>query len=297
MKLIDPKFEDLTAQYTDPVLLGERCTRVCYKSEDKIAEGSATALLTGIAKSGHGAMLEHITVYLKLNYEAYSNSKSSVSETSETLEPFASIATILASPYSKFGHSDDNKIWYISTNLRVIYENSIDMFNEYLEHHGDRFTYAVCPYVDNCRFEDNDNFKRRVTILFDMDRIGSQSFCRHRTFGFAQESTRWCNYIKDKFGSEISISTPCWLKPEDHDEFVHDMELYEQLYFKWINKGYKAQEARYFLPFGTHTQIIMTGFVDAWEHFFELRVDSHAHIQAQELAVPLQKYFIEKGYV
>ena len=75
------------------------------------------------------------------------------------------------------------------------------------------------------------------------------------------------------------------------------MKYIESLYFKWIGKGYKAEEARYFLPFGLKTEIIMTGFMDAWNNFFKLRDDSHAHIQAQELAKPLKEYFIEQGYI
>ena len=130
-----------------------------------------------------------------------------------------------------------------------------------------------------------------------MDRIGSQSFCRHRTLSFAQESTRWCNYVREKFGSEISIITPCWLKDEDADEYEQDMKVVEKLYFKWLEKGYKAEEARAFLPFGLKTEIVMTGFVDAWEHFFELRSDKHAHSQARELSIPLEEYFRKNKYL
>jgi thymidylate synthase (FAD) len=284
MKLIDPKFEDLSFQYTDPIRLAERCIRVCYKSEDKIGEGTDIKLINSIAKSGHCAMLEHISVYLTVPVEVRAST-----------EEMQIIQSIIKSKYSRV--ISTKKLVYISTNMRVIYENSVDMFNEFLMHRGEHFIYDVYKNITNCKPEESDNFYRRVTILFDMDRVGSQSFCRHRTFSFAQESTRWCNYIKDKFGSEISISTPCWLNSEDKDEFNTDMETLEKLYFKWINKGYKAQEARYFLPFGLHTQIIMTGFVDDWKHFFELRNDSHAHVQAQELAKPLEDYFIEKKYI
>lgn len=284
MKLVDPKFEDLTSQYADPVRLAERCIRVCYKSEDKIGDNTDVKLIHSIAKSGHFAMLEHISVYLKIP----------VKFAAKDVEA-AAIQAITKSKYSRIisGNSDV----FVSTNMRVIYEISPEMFEEFVEHRGEHFKYNVCPNITNCTFEESKKFVRRVTILFDVDRVGSQSFCRHRVFSFAQESTRWCNYFKDKFGSEISISTPCWLKHEDTNEFKTDMEAIEQLYFKWINKGYPAQVARYFLPFGLHTQIIMTGYVDDWKHFFELRNDSHAHIQAQELAKPLQEYFIYKKYI
>ena len=64
-----------------------------------------------------------------------------------------------------------------------------------------------------------------------------------------------------------------------------------------MDKGYKAEDARTFLPFGLKTEIIMTGFVKDWEGFFKLRNESHAHPQAQELAKPLEEYFIQKGYL
>ena len=130
---------------------------------------------------------------------------------------------------------------FVSTNLRVVYEQYKDLYDKFMENDGNPF--MIEEYgIRNCAFDEYpDKFTRRITIKFNMDRIGSQSFCRHRVFSFAQESTRWCNYIKDKFGSEISISFPCWLKPEDLDEFKADMETVEQLYFKWINKGYKAE--------------------------------------------------------
>lgn len=280
MKLVDPKFEEL--KYDNPLLLGERCTRVCYKSEHLAKEGSAKRLLHGIVTSGHTAMIEHISVYLSLTHDDFNNIDD------------IRISDILFSPYSKMSHDEKNV--YVSTNLRVIYDCYPEMVDEFFDHDGERFTYAN-GILNNCKFEDSEYFLRRVTILFTMDRIGSQSFCRHRTFSFAQESTRWCNYIKDKFNNEICISTPCWLKDIDKEEFEEDMKYIESLYFKWISKGYKAEEARYFLPFGLKTEIIMTGFMDAWNNFFKLRDDSHAHIQAQELAKPLKEYFIKQGYI
>lgn len=281
MKLINPGFEEL--KYDNALVLGERCTRVCYKSESNITEGSAYKLLKSIINSGHTAMIEHISVYLTFDYKEFLKIK----------DPENRINKIVFSPYTK--HAVCENVLYISTNLRVLYDADKFLSFEYLEHDGERFKY--CCGLNNCKYEDSEYFYRRVTILFTMDRIGSQSFCRHRTLSFAQESTRWCNYIREKFGSELSIITPCWLKEEDEQEFSKDMEEIEKLYFKWLEKGYKSEEARAFLPFGLKTEIVMTGFVDAWEHFFELRTDKHAHSQARELAIPLQEYFKEHSYI
>lgn len=119
---------------------------------------------------------------------------------------------------------------------------------------------------------------------------------------FAQESTRYCNYSKDKFGNEITFIYPCWLP--DGDLFVEAEECFkyalqkaEQSYFHLLQEGWKPQQARNVLPLATKCEIIMTGFVDDWKHFFFLRDAAPAHPQARELAEPLHKEFIEIGYI
>ena len=279
MKVINPNFEEI--RKSNPLEQGEVCARVCYKSENLIKEGSAKRLLTSIANAGHTAMLEHISVYI------FTKDAENVSKLLGQRETWFKYSIVRIDPEG----------YYISTNLRVIYEHDIEAYLEYMDNEGQPFEFQCLNKTSNCKLEDSDNFVNRITIRFTMDRVGSQSFCRHRVFSFAQESTRFVNYMKEKFGSEISVIQPCWLKPEDQEEFEHDMALYEGIYFKWLNKGYKAEEARAFLPFDVKTEIIMTGFPSAWIHFFSLRHDSHAHSQAQELAGPLEEYFKEKKYI
>lgn len=289
MKLVLPEFEEISK--SNSLEQGEVCARVCYKSENLIKEGSAKRLLTAIANAGHTAMLEHVPIYIFIPYY------------DEFLCNLA-VEQIIGRPYSWEKYSIINRDIhfnkYISTNLRVIFEQNKKLFDMFMDYNGEPFNYEIVDgiTVRFCAFDEHpEYFVRRITIKFIMDRVGSQSFCRHRVFSFAQESTRFVNYIKEKFGSEISVILPCWLKEEDKEEFEEDMKLYEQLYFKWLNKGYKAEEARAFLPFDVKTEIIMTGFPSAWKHFFSLRNESHAHSQARELAGPLEKYFEEKGYL
>ena len=192
MRIIKPSFEEITAE--NPLKLGELCARVCYKSENLITEGSAKKLLTGIANAGHTAMLEHIPVYLEVNM-AYPKAMS------------RNIIKVMSSSYSKTTVDMIKGSTFISTNLRVIFENFKEFYDKFMENEGEPFDFDE---LRNCKFDEYpDKFIRRITIKFTMDRIGSQSFCRHRVFSFAQESTRWCNYLKDKFGAEISISNPC----------------------------------------------------------------------------------------
>ena len=118
-----------------------------------------------------------------------------------------------------------------------------------------------------------------------------------RVKSFAQESTRYCNYIKAKFGGSVTCITPPWLQEHEALEFEEDLTVIEQIYFKWLKKGWTAQQARGFLSTFTKTELVMTGFVSDWEHFFELRCHSTAHPQAREIAIPLQEQFIKKGYI
>ena len=156
-----------------------------------------------------------------------------------------------------------------------------------------------------------------------------------RVFSFAQESTRYCNYSKDKFGNELTFIIPCWLDIDDNttadswwnyykslpkedrhleknieiDIFIQMLETLEDFYLKLLGRYKKSetnflmrkvwspQQARAILANSLKTELVMTGFVSDWKHFFELRNASSAHPQAQELAKPLYEEFIERGYI
>ena len=127
-----------------------------------------------------------------------------------------------------------------------------------------------------------------------------REFFRHRVFSMAQESTRYCNYLRDKFSNSITVIYPSWLKEEEELEFEEDMRVIEELYFKWLNKGWTAQQARVFLPLGVKAEAVMTGFTSDWEKFFDLRARGTTgapHPQAKELAEPLMKEFIARKYI
>lgn len=295
MKLIKPSFE---IWEQEPSLEGiykqiERAGRICYKSEDKIAEGTAKAFVNRMIKLGHGAMLEHGTVYLRIPdvssdgqwvYPAkgkYLGNKYSV--TKSRLEGIAQ------NPYSVF---------YVTTNYRVLVENN---------------------WLDDLQYicEPTEYHVKRVTVKFICDRGVSHEFVRHRVFSFAQESTRYCNYSRDKFGNECTFIIPPWEGFEEgnypitwdglygscntlaeHDSwFFWHLALAERDYFKLLEKGWIAQQARAVLPNSLKTELVMTGTVSQWEGFFKLRDASSAHPQARELAHPLHEEFIRRGYV
>lgn len=119
---------------------------------------------------------------------------------------------------------------------------------------------------------------------------------------FAQESTRYCNYSKDKFGQELTFIKPAWEFPSSSiintkERFEAMLEESEANYMELITLGFKPQEARAVLPNALKTEIVVTGFIDDWKHFFKLRCDNAAHPDIRKLALDLQKQFIDRNLI
>lgn len=280
MKLIKPSFE---IYEQGPGLDGiyeaiERAGRTCYKS--KRPEGqTAKDFVDRMIASQHHAMLEHGTVYL---YHSWKDKGG--------IELYR---RYMDNPYSraKYYFSEENgNEYFITTNFRVLVENGwLDDL---------KYLYAPTKYHE-----------KRVTVRFTTDRGVSHEFVRHRVFSFAQESTRYCNYSKDKFGGELTFIEPSWdmtLKPSAYGEdrslpfLLSNIEIeYNHL----INDcGWKPQQARMILPNCIKTELVMTGFTSDWNHFFRLRTSILAetgkpHPDASALADPLYKEFIDRGYM
>lgn len=273
MKLIKPEF---TIINQEPGLDGiykqiELAGRTCYKSENKITEDSAKEFVDRMIKSGHYAMLEHGTVYLKFSDIIHSSIK-------ECLEGLK----YKNNPYSRVIFSEKNITYYVTTNLRVLVENG---------------------WLDDLKYicEPTEFHEKRICIKYISDIHFYKDCTRHRVFSWAIESTRFCNYIKQKFGSSVSFAIPIWLKDEEQEEFEEDLKTVESIYFKWINKGWQPQQAAYFLIQGTKAEIIMTGFISDYEHFFDLRSKiaktGQPHPTVIELVEPLRQEFIKRKYI
>lgn len=115
---------------------------------------------------------------------------------------------------------------------------------------------------------------------------------RHRVFSFAQESTRYCNYSKDKFDGEVTFIEPLWLEDNQQKEvYLNSLEDAENTYMELLH-NWTPQQARAVLPNSLKTEVCMTGFMSDWEHFFELRTAQNAHPQMRELAIPLKEMMI-----
>ena len=192
MKVIEPKVEFISVIDGKAILKQiEQCGRVCYKSEDNIAAGTAEKFVANIIKRGHEAVLEHFS----------------------------------------------------------------------------------------------------FSVKFTCDRGVSHEIVRHRVASYCQESTRYCNYSNDKFGSEITVIKPLYLEPGTlgYDAWFMACQTAEGTYFDLLDWGCSPQEARAVLPNSLKTEIIMTANLREYRHFFQLRCAKAAHPQMREVANMLLK--------
>ena len=301
MKIINPEVEIINQDYTlDGIYKHiEKAGRTCYQSQDKIADNSAKGFVDRMVKSGHGAMLEHGTLYFKIpaNIDVAGNFLDEVPTWTKC----------------RLVESKEGNWWAITTNLRVMIEHFAP---EYIE-----------ELIEKYLCEPTEHHAKRVTVKFTTGIDITREFNRHRVNSMAESSTRYCNYSKDKFGNEISIvsntdislneandayqdwiggfpSMCAAIGAGDLKDFeIIDTWLFANLACEWsymrlIELGWKPQQARRVLPLDTKSELIHTAFTSDWEHFFSLRSDKHGatgvHPDAAYLANKLRQLFIEK---
>lgn len=133
----------------------------------------------------------------------------------------------------------------------------------------------------------------KVTVRVICDRGITHEWVRHRLASYSQESTRYCNYAKGKFGSEITLIEPFFFKDnkKKYQIWKKAMQESERAYLNLIKLGATPQEARSVLPNSLKTEIVITYNIRQWRHFFKLRCSPAAHPQMREITVPLLKEF------
>lgn len=290
MKLIKQSFEFINQ--TDFSLVGikkhiERCARVSYKSEDKITDTSYEKFVNMLESRGHDRPLEFGTVYLSRTSQKEDNM--------EWLDKYA------YNPWSKFSFGNGStringelrNTVYVTTNYRVI-----------KEHHWEDDLQYLC--------EPTEYHYKRYTIHMILDRGVMDEFRTHVGLSHLAESTRYCNYSKDKFGNEITFIKPCWCNIPEGDygtpDYIPDrlprigatesglidaFQYAEYYYFFLLSEGWTPQQARSVLPLSIKSELISCGFKDSWENFFYSRDAPDAHPMAQEIAKPMHQKFIE----
>lgn len=289
MKLINPSYEIIEQK---PGIEGiyeqiEMAGRTCYKSkrpEGKTAKDFVDRLIT----SKHLAVLEHGTVYLSIPTDEHS------------IGAYHHNGTILASqfddiPYAmvhyavEYDPDESSDIAYVTTNLRVLYEYFDEEEREFI--------------INKYLCEPTKYHEKRVTVRFTSNIHFYKDITRHRLFSYCVESTRYCNYSKNKYGNELTFISPEWLNNDKASKlFKKNLMAIEDTYLDLIQEGWKAQQAAEILPQATKADIIMTGFISDWQHVFNLRTSIIAktgkpHPEVSRLMNPLYREFIEKKYI
>ena len=311
MKLIKQSFEFINQ--TDFSLVGikkhiERCARVSYKSENKITDTSYEKFVNMLESRGHDRPLEFGTVHLEIDM---------------------CLRDIIIDTLTNRGML--NQLWwketykngkvYVTTNYRYylaikkVYPNINKYFTE----------------------EDNKYYHKRYTVHMILSRGVMDEFRTHIGLSHLAESTRYVNYSKKKFGSEVTFIKPCWLNvpegkynhcimvsknspdiriecvgsdeigkyyniEEDEGIFLNGIVQSELTYLNLINnKKWTPQQARSVLPLGIKSELISCGFEDAWTNFMRRRSpkygDPGAHPMAAEIADKLCEEFLKRGFI
>jgi thymidylate synthase (FAD) len=131
----------------------------------------------------------------------------------------------------------------------------------------------------------------KITIRFICDRGVSHELVRHRIASFSQESTRYCNYGKDKYGGEITVIKPCFWQEgsAEWEAWRKGCEAAEDAYLQLLALGASPEQARGVLPTSVKTEIVVTANLREWRHIISLRTHNRAHPQIREIMIPLLK--------
>lgn len=323
MKIVNPSHEILLPD--SPYRHIERIGRVCYKSEDKATIASAEPFCQRMFNNKHYAMIEHFRFIIEVNKDIYTDllfsnkynkyltftnddGKYIISASARGFNDMFN-AVMDAEVYTD---EDQDIIEFIISDIIHIVRNIIEVYR--------------CPYLFNniineCISNYNDN-KPKVRIIKDFNELNDNEYkkhawysvhfvcdrgvthemVRHRDASFAQESTRYCNYSKDKFGNEITVIKPCFWE-EDSNEYLYwksAMKIAESDYFYLLELGATPQEARSVLPNSLKTEIVITAPVYEWIHIFNLRVlgtTGTPHPQMKEVMKPVYDEMLNKKYI
>ena len=311
MKVISPSVEVWPVDVADPKSVMrhiERAGRVCYKSEDRITDESCEKFIENVIDRGHTAVLEHGTliVYATGDTENYFN----ILREATFFEQFMRI-THVADPVRQI-----YKGTYVSGNVRawreaiavglkgnlwipsafeavlgqygLLFEDLLNI-NRHNKPGWERPAYnpTECYVVDQRNLQSYERMAHAFyTVKFICDRGVSHEIVRHRLASYCQESTRYCNYSKGKFGGELTFIKPCFFEEgtAKYGAWFDSMKLAESYYLALVAYGATPQEARSVLPNSLKTEIVMTARADEWLWFFKLRTAEAAHPQMQEVA-------------
>lgn len=136
----------------------------------------------------------------------------------------------------------------------------------------------------------------KISVRIICDRGVTHEIVRHRIASYSQESTRYCNYNKEKFGKELTLIKPLFWEEDsvEYKMWMDAMQVIEDTYNKLIEAGAEPQQARSILPNSLKTEIVVTMNLREWRHFFQLRTAKRAHPQMREVTCAILEEFQNK---
>lgn len=321
MRIINAGYEILPEQKNLMKKI-ELVARTCYKSEDLITEDSCIKMVNNLIQRQHYAMLEHATLILNVDGNSFNDALGLVNHLEKGLKLRKDYKTFKS--YLNF--TDYNAYYIISGNIRAwleflnecveaigkiplffkkyLEQNKTDdnlvLFKSFYQENGGMFVYPE-EEIWCCQIKDTSKLSIRerlihetLSVKFTVDRGVTHELVRMRDCSFAQESTRYCNYSKGKFGNEITVIKPCFWNEDTEvfNEWKMGCEESEKSYFILLNEGATPQEARDVLPTSVKADIIMTTNIREWVHILELRAlgtTGKPHPQMEEVMIPLAK--------
>lgn len=306
MRIIKPSIEiNYPTSQSDPIRWIESCARICYKSENKITENSGKKMITNLINSKHLSVLEHFRFIIQVPSTYFSALRSSdprlikyftMTQDSCVCIISANARALLEARFSPLASQSVKSILQnILTNIVIRYDCK-ELFPSVL---NTDTSYNI--NVLSC--DDLDSIPKHYTqhgwftVKFVCDRGVSHEIVRHRVMSFSQESTRYCNYDKEKFGKQITVIEPCFWerKSEEYQLWEKTQRYIEEMYLHIIHAGATPQQARTVLTNSLKTEVAVTGTVNDWIHFLELRCSKAAHPQIRELALLLLRRLYEDG--
>ena len=295
MKLIKSNVEEWHCGYTLPKIWSHiaKCARVCYQSEPRNNGETDEEFVKRVILRNHSlkeigesrglqlklhlSCLEHGTVYLDIPEDS-------------KIRPHIFSANAFGKHYKIYNYNDFGKSMFaITTNMRVIIERGLIYYLKYIcaptEHHYLRTTFNIITDISVAR-----------------------ELARHRTHSISEESTRYCNYSKDKFDNELTFIIPEWVEtccPNTEHSGPSSTDMYwssackeaESNYLRLLENGWTPQQARQILPLSTKVQTIHTTFDIDWFEFIELRADAcsgSVHPNMKVIANKIKNWIYER---
>lgn len=266
-----------TSDFFDKVAL---VAHNCYQVKDKGHESNVD-FVKRLISSGHLAMIEHYRFFFEVDSRHYDLFKK------------------LYNPY--FFLLEDKGHYYLSCSLRPLLEAKEGLEKELSAYISSALPVEISSLLPYEKSEerplllnletlkktlDASNYRRFRFVTYHLitDRGVTHEIVRHRPCSFAQESTRYCNYTKDKFSNELAFMQP--LAYDEHkDIYDRFFQNTSDTYFALIEKGEKPDEARAVLPNSLKASIMVSATLEEWNHIFELRCSEFAHPDIRRLMI------------